>query len=88
MAIKYGRKQRKQSNILYTVITAILLCSVFINMVGYFYKAAEDEAYETLHVQTKQIKDDMELQLFSDRENLATMANYAAKLYSDGENFS
>ncbi len=88
MAIKYGKKQHRQNNILYTVVAAILLCVVFITMVSYFYNAAEDEAYETLHIQTKQIKDDIELQLLSDRENLATMANFAAKLYSDGENFN
>ena len=87
MAIKYGKKQHRKNNILYTVIAAILLCIVFITMVSYFYYAAEDEAYENLHMQTKQIKDDMELQLLSDQENLATMANFAAKLYSDGESF-
>jgi len=87
MAVKYGKKQHRQSNIIYTVIAAILLCVVFITMVSYFYHAAENEAYETLHIQTKQIKDDMELQLLSDRENLATMANFAAKLYSDGESY-
>ena len=86
MAIKYGKKH-KQNNIIYTIIAAILLCAVFINTVSYFYHTAESEAYENLHVQTKQIKDDIELQLLSDRENLATMANFAAKLYSDGESF-
>ena len=86
MAIKYGKK-RRQNNIIYTAVTAILLCIVFITLVSYFYYAAEDEAYENLHMQTKQIKDDMELQLLSDRENLATMANFASKLYSDGESF-
>ena len=87
MAIKYGKKQHRKNNILYTIIAAILLCVVFLTMVSYFYYAAEDEAYETLHIQTNQIKEDMELQLLSDRENLATMANFAAKLYSDGESF-
>ncbi len=87
MAIKYGKKRNRKNNILYTVISAVLLCAVFLTMVGYFYTAAEGEAYETLHIQTKQIKDDMELQLLSDRENLATMANFAAKLYSDGESY-
>ena len=87
MAIKYGKKQHRKNNILYTIVAAILLCIVFLTMVSYFYHAAEDEAYENLHMQTKQIKDDMELQLLSDRENLATMANFAAKLYSDGESF-
>jgi len=87
MAIKYGKKQNRKGNYLYTVITAILLCLVFLSMVSYFYHAAEDEAYDNLHVQTKQIKDDMILQIKSDRENLATMANFAAKLYLDGESY-
>jgi len=87
MAIKYEKKQHRKNNILYTIVTTILLIIVFLSMVSYFYNAAEDEAYENLHVQTKQIKDDMQLQLLSDRENLATMANFAAKLYSDGESF-
>ncbi len=87
MAKKYGKKKHKQRNVLYTVITAFLLCAVFLGMVRYFYVTAENEAYENLHVQTKQIKDDITLQLVSDRENLATMANFAAKLYSDGESY-
>lgn len=88
MAIKYGKKKSKQHNILYTIVTAILLCTVFLGMVSYLYNKTEDEAYENLHVQTKQIKDDIILQLISDRENLATMANFAAKLYSDGDDYS
>jgi len=87
MVIKYEKQQHRKTNFLYTVITAILLLVVLISMVSYFYYEAEDAAYNNLHVQTKQIKDDMELQLLSDRENLATMANFAAKLYSDGESF-
>ncbi len=88
MAIKYGKKKSKQHNILHTIVTAILLCSVFLTMVNYLYNKTEDEEYENLHVQTKQIKDDIILQLTSDRENLATMANFAAKLYSDGDDYS
>ena len=61
MAVKYGKKKHRKNNILYTVISAILLSAVFLTMVSYFYSNAEDEAYEQLHVQTKQIKDDMTL---------------------------
>ena len=88
MAVTYGRKKHKQTNIVHTLITVVLLCTVFLTMVSYFYISAENEAYENLHVQTKQIKDDMQLQIMSDRENLATMANFAAKLYSDGESYA
>lgn len=87
MATKYGKKKRSQHTLLYSVITAVLLCVVLFSVVGYFYQSAEDEAYETLHVQTKQIKDDLTLQLKSDQENLYTMANFAAKLYADGESY-
>lgn len=88
MPITYRKRKHKHSNIINTVVTVLLLCIVFLAMVTFFYKSAEDEAYENLHVQTKQIKDDMHLQLMSDRENLLTMANFAAKLYSDGESYN
>ena len=77
MAIKYGKKKSKQHNILYTIITAITLCAVFLVMVNYLYNKAEDEAYENLHVQTKQVKDDLVLQLTSDRENLSISLSFA-----------
>ncbi len=88
MAIKYGKKRQKKTNILYTFVSAVLLCAVFLTMVSYFYTIAEDDAYEQLHIQTKQIKDDIILQIKSDRENLATMANFAANLYSDGKPYN
>lgn len=88
MAITYKRKKQRHNNILYTVIAAILICMVFLSMVTSFYLEAEEEAYEMLHIQTKQIKDDLNLQLKSDRENLVTMANFAAKLYADGESYN
>lgn len=88
MAIKYVKKKQRHNNIWYTIITAILICSVFLSLVASFYYQAEDEAYEMLHIQTKQIKDDLTLQIKSDRENLVTMANFAAKLYADGESYN
>jgi len=87
MANIYGKKKRRQPNILYTILAAILICAVFLSMVSFFYIEAENEAYEMLHIQTKQIKDDLTLQIKSDRENLITMSHFAAKLYSDGESY-
>ncbi len=87
MAITYGKKKNGQPNILYTILTAILICASFLTMVRFFYTEAGNEAYEMLHIQTKQIKDDLTLQIKSDRENLITMAHFASQLYVDGENY-
>lgn len=87
MALRYIIKKYKQHYVLYTCITAVLLCAVFLGMVSHLYTTAEEAAYENLHTQTKQIKDGITLQLISDQENLVTMANFAAKLYGDGEDY-
>lgn len=87
MATTYEKKKGGQPNTLYTVLTAFLICAVFLSMVGFLYSEAEKEAYEMLHIQTKQIKDDLTLQIKSDRENLVTMSHFAAKLYTDGESY-
>lgn len=88
MAITYERKKQRQNDILYTVVTAVLICALFFAMVVSFFVKAENDAYEMLHIQTKQIKDDLTLQLKSDRENLVTLANFASKLYADGKGYS
>lgn len=87
MPVTYSKKKGRQNNTFYTIIAAILICAVFLTMVSFFYTEAEVEAYEMLHIQTKQIKDDLILQIKSDRENLVTMAHFAAKLYADGESY-
>ena len=87
MALTYERKKQRQYNVFYTVIAVLLICSVFLAMVMSFFVKAKDDAYEMLHIQTKQIKDDLILQLKSDKENLSTMANFAAKLYADGKGY-
>ena len=85
-------KKRNKFKILYyrvvtTIVVAFLLTTLLVSMIQYVYNNAEAEAFESLHVDTKQIKDDIRLQIISDRENLLTMANFASKLYSDGESY-
>ena len=83
------RMEKKNGKyIIYTILTFVLLSVMFLSLVGYLYTDAEERAMETLHEQTKQIKDDLTLQMMSDRENLDTMANFAAKLYLDGDDYS
>ena len=88
MAVNSAEKRRRNPFIFYVVITAAVICAVLLAMVSFLYDVAEDEAYEMLHLQTKQIKDDLSLQIRSDRENLETIANFAAKLYADGESYN
>lgn len=74
--------------IIYTVLAAILLCIVLLSVVLYVYQDAEDDSFENLHIQTRQIKENINLQMNGDRENLQTMASLGARLYSDGDNLA
>jgi len=82
---KSNKSRRIRIRIISTFITALLLFSISIAVVNYTYDTAKKSGYENLHIQTKEIKEDLELQLISDTENLQTMANFAAKLHANGE---
>ena len=85
----YSNSKNKRFNkkVVYTVVVAVVLFAMFLSVVRISYNQALEDGFENLHMQTKEIKEDIELQVFSDMENLQTMANFAAKLYSDGEDF-
>ncbi len=87
MAETYTRIKKKKNNVLLVLVSVILICAVIVVALSSIYVSAKQEAFEMLHMQTKQIKDDLTLQIKSDRENLITMANFAAKLHSDGESY-
>ena len=87
MSKTYEQNKKRNFSVLYTATSVLLIIAIFSLMAASFFKQAEEDAYEMLHIQTKQIKDDLTLQLQSDRENLVTMANFAAKLYADGEGY-
>lgn len=80
-----GVTGKKNKRILYTVIVAMLLLGLLITLIGYIYTNTKEEGLENLHIQTKDVKDDFELQMISDTENLFTIANLASKLYTEGE---
>lgn len=85
---KRYRLKRNLRVVLSAFITVALLCCAIISTVSHVYNDVEEEAYEMLHLETQQIKNDINLQFYSDRENLITMANFASKLYEDGEDYS
>lgn len=76
-----------KNRVIYTVAIVLLLCVTIFSMIYYTYNQAVDAAFENLHLHTKEIKDDINLQMYSDRENLYTMANIAASLYSEGKEY-
>ena len=80
-----NRTVRVRNRALLTTITVLLLFSLFVFVVKYSYDGAKENGFENLHLQTKAVKEDIELQMISDTENLQTMASFAAKLYSSGE---
>ena len=79
---------RKNNNILYTVTSIILLCSIFAVMMFEIFTREEKNCYETLRVQTEIFKDDIEEQIRYDRETLALVANLASELYEKNADFS
>ncbi len=85
--MKNSRVKSTRNRAIYTVVAVALICAVFILVARYVYIQAENDAFEMLHVDTSEIKEDLNLQMVSDRENLYTIANVAAKLYSEGESF-
>ena len=87
MTAKLKKTKYSGNNILYTIIAAVLLCLVFILSIGYVYLRAEEEGFESLHMETKQIKEDIKLQIKSDQENLITLAGIAAELYESGQSY-
>ncbi len=77
---------------LYAVIcaflTVILLGVVIGIMIRSVYVFSEEEAHEKMHLETQQIKRDLNLQMTSDIENLTTIANFASTLYENGDGYS
>ena len=71
----------------YTAATVVLTVSVIVSMITYMYRFSEQESFEMLHLETQQIKNNINHQMFSDREILRTMASFASKLYSGGEDY-
>ena len=88
MSSKNIKSKKSGINFIYTVSTVLILCLLFLGTIGFIYNHEEAVALENLHVETKQIKDDIQLQIHSDKENLSTIASFAEKLYADGKDIN
>jgi len=81
------KARRAKGKMVYTLVLVLVLFLMVMFMFDFLYRYAEQNSYEQLHFNTSEIKEDINLQMLSDRENLITMANFASKLYSDGESY-
>lgn len=84
--IKHLNNTRKE--ITFTAIVCLMLAISVLLAIFVVFNNAEEEGFNELHLETKNIKDSIELQIVSDSENLNTIANLASKLYDDGEDLS
>ncbi len=80
--------KRSLDKMLYTLVAVVLLFTVIFIMISHTYTMSENEAFEKLHLETLQIKKNINLQMLSDRENLTTMANFASRLHAEGKDYS
>jgi len=71
----------------WTLLTVALLITVIFLMLSNTFSYSESECYEKLHLETKQIKKNINTQMLSDRENLITMSNFASNLYENGDSY-
>ena len=82
------KKNYVRTIVFYTIITTIILCGVLYAMFEYINRKTEEEAHETLHLQTYTLKENINVQIASDMENLSTLSNFASNLYSNNKDYS
>lgn len=83
----FNKIKNNRGQLAYTVFTLILLCAVVFAMTWYTYEFSEKQSLENLSEETQRIAGSVTQQVLSDRANLFTMANFAAELYADGDDF-
>ncbi|MBQ4559602.1 MAG: GGDEF domain-containing protein [Tyzzerella sp.] len=84
----HTKRQYISKKILHILLVGTAISLVLAFVMSYIYKIEEDAAYETLHLETRHIKEDINLQIISDRENLTTIAKMIAKLYQNNESYN
>ncbi len=71
--------------IIYTVVMLVLLLTAILGIVRTVYDNAEEEAFSKLDLETMQYKKSISVQIISDRETLASMANLIGEKYDISE---
>ena len=87
-ALKNKRRRRVIKSEIHTILATVLSCLVFLISINNVYHNAESEGFNYLHMQTRQVKENLRLHILSDRETLSSIAGIAGKLYERGEDIS
>lgn len=87
MSLKRAKNKKISKVLIYSVITIIILSALLVSAAMQIENNTLNQAREQLHMETKQIKEDITLQINSDRENLHTIASFASTLHKEGKDF-
>lgn len=70
-----------------TIVTVFVLFVIIVSMIRYVYIFAEEMAFEQLHMETLQIKRDINLQMQTNHETLKAIGDFVLKLRERGETY-
>ncbi len=77
------KKQRVRDIILHSFIAVLCLVLLVFIMLFYMYNDAKNSGKEDLHIQTSELKNDIEAQFAASEESLLTLSNVVAYLQND-----
>lgn len=87
MSLKQVKTKKTSKILIYSIITSIILLLLLMSAAMQIEENTLNQAREQLHIETSQIKEDITLQINSDRENLHTIASFASTLHKEGKDF-
>ncbi len=77
------KKQRIRDTILHSVIAILCLVLIMFCMLFFMYNNAKNSGKDDLHIQTNELKNDIEAQFAANEESLVALSNVVAYLQSD-----
>ncbi len=77
------KKQRIRDTVLHLLIAVFCLIFIVLCMLVYMYNNASNDGKEALHIQTNELKNDIEAQFAANEESLIALSNVVAYLQSD-----
>ncbi len=77
------KKQRIRDTVLHSVVTVLCLVFIVLCMLIYMYNNASNDGKKSLHIQTSELKNDIEAQFTANEESLVALSNVVSRLQND-----